>query len=239
MKIIAVIPAYNEEATLAGVVQRTLAHCPVIVVNDGSCDNTAQLLADLPVTVIHHATNLGKAESLRRGLLKAMEAGADLIISLDADGQHAPEDIPHLVERARQHPQTIVIGARLKELHCMPPVRRFGNAMANFWISWAAGQRITDTQSGFRVYPANLFKQMPIQSNSGSGFVFESEILIKSSSQGYGFIMEPISAHYPVDARPSHYRPISDTWAIIVMVARHLLRRGMYPVGLYRSLRSR
>ena len=237
MKTFAVIPAYNEARTLPGIVRRTAQQCPVIVVDDGSVDGTVAALEGLPVTVLENGVNRGKAATLWRGFQYALEQGAERVVTLDADGQHAPEDIPRLLARADEEPGAIVIGARVKERDQMPPLRRFGNGMANFWIAWAAGQPLSDSQSGFRVYPGELLRRLDINVERSSGFVFESEVLIEGAWQGVPSVMETVAACYPEGARPSHYRPTADTVAIIAMVAGRLLRRGMFPLGLYRSLR--
>lgn len=239
MKAYAIIPAHNEARTLPRIALEAARYCSVIVVDDGSTDDTLQRLHDLPVAVISNPHNVGKSVSLWRGFEQARKQGADCILSLDADGQHAPEDIPRLLERARQQPDALIIAARVLNRHATPPLRLFANRMANFWISWAAGRSIPDTQSGFRVYPPGLLAEVTPPASRHSGFVFESEVLIEAGWRGVPILFEPVEAHYPEDARPSHYRPGRDTFAIIFMVAGRLLRRGLYPQGLYRSLRQR
>ncbi|MDD3609241.1 MAG: glycosyltransferase family 2 protein [Halothiobacillaceae bacterium] len=228
-----VIPAYNEQATLRDLVQRVLEqHEKVIVVDDGSVDATADCLEGLPVRLLRHAQNCGKAASLRSGARLAIEEGARWVVTLDGDGQHRPEDIAGLLDAARQHPDGLVIAARLRGRGNVPPMRRFANAFANFWISWAAGQRIADTQSGFRVYPAELFRELALPEDRHSGFVFESEILIEAAWRGYAIRAWPIEALYPPGRRASHYRPWRDTSRIVRMVALRLWRTGFNPRGL-------
>lgn len=239
MKAVVVIPAHNEAATLPDVVRGSAAHAPVIVVDDGSTDGTVEALADLPVTLLRNDRNRGKAASLWRGFQRALADGAEWVVTLDGDGQHAPEDIPRLLQEAEAYPDRIIIGARVREREQMPPLRRFGNGMANFWIAWASGQPLADSQSGFRVYPASLLSALAIPVDRRSGFVFESEVLIEGAWRGHPAAMAPVAACYPEAARPSHYRPTADTLAIIAMVAGRLLRRGLHPLGLYRSLKGR
>jgi len=235
MKIVAVIPAYNEAATIREVAIRTLRLVPeVIVVNDGSTDATAAALEGLHVTVISNPVNYGKGASLWRGFALALADGADAVITLDGDAQHAPEDIPRLAEAARAHPDRIIIGARLWDREKVPPLRYFGNRFANFWIAWAAGFPVADSQSGFRLYPASLLKSISV--NPETRFAFESEILIEAGRAGVRSAAVPIAALYPPDARPSYYRSTVDTARIARMIFWKLLSRGFDLPALVRSL---
>lgn len=236
MHVMAVIPAFNDGATVAEIATRVAAICPVIVVDDGSTDDTATVLADTPARVLRNRENLGKGASLWRGFRHALDAGAAAVISLDADGQHAPEEIPRLLEAAAHHPDRIVIAARSIARERVPPLRRFANGQADFWISWAAGYPIGDTQSGFRLYPATVLRRLDVPVDRSRCFVLESEVLIEAARLGVRSISVPIRAIYHDNARPSHYRSAVDTLRIIRMVAWKLMRRGMYPQGLYRSL---
>ncbi len=233
---VAVIPAYNDAATVADVARRAAAYCPVIVVDDGSTDDTPAVLAGAPATVLRNTANSGKAASLWRGFEHALEQGAERVLSLDADGQHAPEEIPRLLAAAAEQPERIIIASRSIGREQTPPLRLFANRMANFWISWAAGYPIADTQSGFRLYPANVLRRVRVPTDRSRGFVFESEMLIEAARRGVRVLSVPIQAIYHEDRRPSHYRAAADTLRIIRMVAWKLIRRGSYPQGLYRSL---
>jgi glycosyltransferase involved in cell wall biosynthesis len=233
-----VIPAFNEAATLRGILRRALRYAPwIVVIDDGSSDGTAAAAQGLPVTVLVNETNLGKGRSLWRAFEHALEYGAESIVTLDADGQHAPEDIPLLLAESRRHPESIVIGARLQKRDRMPRIRYLANRFANFWIAWACGYPIVDSQSGFRVYPIRLVRELHAQHPRSARFAFESEMLIKAAAAGFGSIAVAISAIYAPDARRSHYRPVVDTMKIVLIVARSLLARGLYLPGLVRSLR--
>ncbi len=233
-KFAIVIPAYNEQATIADVVKRALNECDkVIVVDDGSSDKTIDELDALPITLIKHAENKGKAASLWDGFTAALAMGVDTIITLDGDGQHAPEDIPILLVKAEQFPQDIIIGARLADKSAIPAKRYYANKFANFWIAWAAAYPIHDSQSGFRLYPAELFKDLKISTKQG--FVFESEILIKAAQKNIYSHPVKIPAVYKENARPSHFRGVADITLITLMVAKSLISRAMYPKGLYYS----
>ena len=237
MRIFAVIPAYNEAATIRDVALRTLAQlADVIVVDDGSTDGTRAVLQGLGVTVISNPANLGKGASLWRGFALALAEGADAVITLDGDTQHCPEDIPRLIQAARAHPERIIIGARLWEREKVPPLRYFGNRFANFWVSWAAGFPVSDSQSGFRLYPASILGSMKVWHGAGARFACESEMLIEAGRAGVRSAAVPIAALYPPEARASHYRPAVDTARIACMIAWKLVSRGLDLPRLLRSL---
>ena len=237
MKVAVVIPAFNEAATIRDVVQRALAQLKdVIVVDDGSTDGTAAALADLPVTLISNPANLGKGASLWRGFAVALTEGADAVITVDGDAQHCPEDIPRLIAAAGEHPGRIIVGARLWDKDKVPPLRYFGNRFANFWVAWAAGCPVADSQSGFRLYPAAVLKHVEVAHGPGSRFAFESEILIEAGRAGVRSLAVPIAALYPPNARPSHYRSAVDTARIVRMIAWKLATRGFDLPALLRSL---
>lgn len=236
MNIALVIPVYNEATTIANVIDRARRHLEwVIVVDDGSTDGTEEQLQGFPITVLRHSHNQGKAASLWQGMTFALERQANAVITLDADGQHCPEDIPRLVAASQQHPGKLIIAARLGRRAQVPGLRRFAQGMANFWISWAAGYPIQDTQSGFRLYPAEVLRKVTAARDRQHGFVFESEILIEAARQGCYPVAVAIEAIYHRQARTSYYRPLIDTLRIIRMVAWKLASRGFYLQGLLRS----
>jgi glycosyltransferase involved in cell wall biosynthesis len=235
--VFVLIPAYNEAGTIRALVQRALPIVPnVLVVDDGSQDDTSAALAGLPITLLRNQYNIGKAASLWRGFDFALAQGASCVVTLDGDGQHRPEDIARMLAAAMKYPAEIVIGARLHDKLNFPARRYYANQFARFWISWAAGYPIADTQSGFRIYPAALLRQLKRSDVSWQGFVFESEILIVAAARGVRSVAVAIPGIYPKQARPSHFRPVVDIARIVFMVASQLLRRGMHPLGLWRSL---
>ncbi|MGE0734418.1 MAG: glycosyltransferase family 2 protein [Alphaproteobacteria bacterium] len=239
-KIFVVIPAYNEAKTIADLVRRVQHHVAhVVVVDDGSADDTAQLLAGTGAGVVRHAVNRGKAASLMSGFRKALAEGATAIVSLDGDGQHRPDDIPRFLAAMRAHPGDLIIGSRLADRAAFPPSRYRANRIANFWLSWASGYPIEDSQCGFRVYPRAALEKISVPTD-GRGFVFESEFLIAAAHAGVRARFVPIPALYDrAPPRASHFRPVADIAGIVFMVAGKLLRRGMYPAGLIRLLRGR
>jgi glycosyltransferase involved in cell wall biosynthesis len=238
MRAAIVIPAYNEAATIRGLVERSLRQCAlVIVVDDGSSDGTSAALEGLPAQVLRHATNEGKAASLWDGIQYALARNADAVVTLDGDGQHQPEDASRLLLAAAEHPHRIIVGARLIDRESYPRARRLANRFADFGISWAAGHPIADSQSGQRLYPAALLRQLRTRHDAGAAFTFESEALIHAAKLGFTTVAVPIKAVFDPTARPSHFRPVRDIARIVAMGAGHLLAMGLYPMGLWRSLR--
>jgi len=236
-----VIPAYNEARTMRDIARRAAAQLPlVIVVDDGSTDGTAAMVAGLPVVLLRNEVNLGKAGSLRRGAGEAVRRGAQLIVTLDGDGQHAPEDIPLLLEAHHASPGHIIIGARLHRREKIPAPRYWANRVANFWIGLAAGYSIADSQSGFRVYPARIFSEARVRYDRAHSFVFESEVLIEAARLGVDAICVPVSVTYSARARASHFRPVLDIARIARMVAWRLVAHRLPSlVGLRRELVQR
>lgn len=235
-----VIPAFQEEATIGGLVQacRALPEAPhVMVVDDGSTDRTAALAAASGAEVVRHRSNQGKGAALATGFARALVAGAAGVATLDGDGQHQPADLSLLFACVALWPQRIIIGSRRASRHAMPPARYIANRVADFWVSWAAGWPIDDSQSGLRVYPADFLRQINCGSSLSRGFGFESEILIVGGRLGFQTVAVPIFPIYGRQlARRSHFRPFWDIVRIVQMVAGYLLRSGMYPSGLWRSL---
>lgn len=231
------IPAYNEAGTIRGLAQTALALCPrVIVVDDGSTDATARQLDGLPVTLLRQPVNEGKAAALRLAFSEARRQGAQCVITLDGDGQHDPNDAPALLRVWRKHPERMVIGSRLHDKAQFPRARYRANRFACFWISWAAGYPIADSQSGFRVYPAAVLTIAAGDALRSDRFTFESEILIEAADHGIQSLAVAIPGRYPENARPSHFRPVADIAKIVLMVATRLLKKGLNPAGLWRSL---
>jgi len=231
---IVVIPALNEERAIRAVVQDALARCGrVIVVDDGSSDGTGAAIADLPVERIRHEQPLGKAKALQDGFRRALELGADGVLTMDGDGQHAAADLPRLLAAAHQYPGAIVIGARLRGKDSQPGKNRFGNQQADFWVSWACGQRVVDSQSGQRFYPRAVV-ELALSLPRG-GFVFESEILIEAAQRGIRTVSVPIESRYEDDRRASHFRPLRDVGRITAMIAGRLVRGVFMPRNYWRA----
>jgi glycosyltransferase involved in cell wall biosynthesis len=221
-RIAVVIPALNEELAIRGVVESVLAICPnVIVIDDGSTDATCERIADLPITLIRHATSLGKGQGLRDGFRKARELGFDAVIAMDGDGQHLAADIPRMLAAARRYPEHIVIGARIRSRENQPAARRRANAFADWGISWGCGIPVADTQSGQRYYPLAALELADLTADD---FVFEAALLIAAArDKKLGIVSVPIESRYQREFRTSHFRPIRDvtriTWYTVKRVA--------------------
>jgi glycosyltransferase involved in cell wall biosynthesis len=236
-KFAVVIPAYNEANTLGALLDDVLQHAnTVIVVNDASSDATAAIAAGKPVVQVEHQQNRGKAAALASGFAKARELQMDFVISMDGDGQHDAADISKFLAARKRYPHHLLVGARLYNRAQAPKSRLFFNKFANFWVSWAAGRPLADSQCGFRLYPLDILERVDLPTDKSRSFVFESEVLVDVSRLGFGVAFVPIHSCYPENRRKSHFRPVYDIAQITLMVAKKLLQWGMYPLGLLKSL---
>jgi len=235
-RIAVVIPALNEERAIRGVVQAVLAICPnVILIDDGSTDATLERVADLPLTLIRHATPLGKGQGLRDGFRKARELGFDAVIAMDGDGQHLAADIPRLLAAARRYPEHIVIGARVRNRENQPPARRRANNFADWGISWGCGLPVVDTQSGQRYYPLGALELVDLAADD---FVFEAALLIAAAREkNVGIVSVPIESRYQGEFRASHFRPVRDVTRITLYTVGRVIHYG-HVVRSYRRSHS-
>jgi glycosyltransferase involved in cell wall biosynthesis len=236
-----VIPAFNEAATIGALIRqcREAVESPyVIVVDDGSHDGTASVAAQSGARVVSHRENQGKGAALMDGIRAAIANGAAAVVTLDGDGQHRPQDLPHLLACSAAWPGHIVIGSRRAGSSAAPRARRIANRVADFWVSWAARHPIEDSQSGFRVYPGRVMQLIADRPLEAHGFAFESEILIESGRVGIRTVAVDIPTIYGgFLQRRSHFRPVRDIAEIVLMVGGKILARKMDFHGLWRSLR--
>ncbi len=218
----ALVPCFGAEATVASVVEGALGHIEkVLVIDDGSQDQCADRAREAGAEVISHRRNRGKGASLREGFRELAAQGFTHVVTLDADGQHLPSEIPRLIERSELHPERIVIGARRRDgAHEIAPLKRWANDFADGWVRRASGKEILDTQSGFRVYPLEPLKRILSHEVRGRHFEFESEILILAVRRNLGIESVDVDVYYPPpEERHSHYHPWIDTLRIIRVVA--------------------
>ena len=241
--IAVVIPALNEALRIRGVVEGALAHCDrVIVIDDGSDDGTSEAIADLPITLLRHASRMGKGAGLRDGFAEALRQGALAVVTMDGDGQHRAEDIPRLLDAGNRRPGWIVIGARLRRRANQPLYRRLANEFGDWGIAWGTGYQVADSQSGQRLYPANVCA-LAGQGIPGEDFVFEAQVVMSAAQElGTRCVSVPIEARYnqihgAPDFRPSHFRPLRDLWRITSHIVMQCLRRGGV-LAVRRSIRA-
>jgi hypothetical protein len=213
------IPAHDERVTVGAVVTAARRHGHVIVIDDGSTDDTGAVAQEAGAEVLRHARRLGKAQALRTGIVAARARGTSHVVTLDADGQHDPDDVPALLAAAA--PRTIVVGGRLGDQAAMAPERLDAIRVAGFFACWASGLRVHDTQSGFRLYPLSVFDTVP---TCRGGFVFETEILLAAAAHGWVVREVPVRS-LPRAASRSRFRPVADGASIGAFVARRALAR--------------
>lgn len=201
-KVLALIPAYNEALRVAGVVAGALDHLPVLVVDDGSTDDTAARARTAGAGVWHQAFNQGKGAALRAGFRWALDAGYDAVLNLDADGQHDPSDIPRFLHAYSTRHADLIIGAR--DFSQIPPVRRLANTLGRWIFSWALGQPIRDNQSGYRLISRRLMEAT--LTSHEQGFEFEVEMVVLCVQRGFMLDWVPIRTIYAGER--SHINPI-------------------------------
>jgi glycosyltransferase involved in cell wall biosynthesis len=216
-KYCAVIPAYNEGSHLSEVIRRLkdlMVPQNIIVVDDGSTDDTLAVAKAAGVTVIEHGRNRGKGLALRSGFERAGKIrGVEAVLTLDADGQHDPSEILLFVERFERTGEDIIIGDRMSDTGKMPFIRKMTNMTTSLVISLRAGRRIRDSQSGFRMITTSILDRVELVTEH---FETESEILIKAAGKGARFGSVPVSTIYSLEV--SKINPWRDTARFIKLV---------------------
>jgi glycosyltransferase involved in cell wall biosynthesis len=197
-----------------------------MIVDDGSSDGTARLAEESGATVLRVAPNKGKGWALRRGFDQFLKGPWEGVVTLDGDLQHDPEDIPRLIEAHECSGADIVIGSRMAKAEEMPRVRYYTNKVGIFCISWAAGQPLEDSQSGFRFYSRKVIQSLPLRTTR---YDTETEIIIKAGLKGMKILSVPVrTIYYTGDENLSHYRPFTDTFHISMVFLKSLFwRRGI------------
>ncbi|MBC8017711.1 MAG: glycosyltransferase family 2 protein [Verrucomicrobia bacterium] len=214
------IPAYNAEKTILAVVRECLEHgLPVVLVDDGSADDTSGLVAGLPVMLLKHEKNLGKGAALKTGFDWAVKSGYDGVVTIDADGQHDVSAIPSLVASAQSGRWGILIASRHSQFEQMAGLRKIWNRIG-VWCIWKrTGFEITDSQSGFRYYSCDVLKNIALKSN---GYALEMEIFLKAWKSGFTIGSLPVAARVADGRATSHYRPVKDTFNISMTFLRYM-----------------
>jgi glycosyltransferase involved in cell wall biosynthesis len=224
----ALIPAYNLSQTISRVVRQTSEHLSeILVVDDGSQDETARLAKESGAKVLRIARNQGKGWALRCGFKHLLQKPWEGIITLDGDLQHDPVEIPNLIEEHDKSGSQIVIGSRMAETEKMPWIRYWTNRIGVYCISWAVGQPLTDTQSGFRLYGREILETIPLWTTR---YDTETEILLKAGLLGMKITYIPIKTIYHDDEEnSSSFRAFPDTFLICMVFLKSLFwRRGWY-----------
>jgi|SRR6218665_246360 len=215
LKVCIIIPTYNNERTLKRVIDSVLEFSPyIIIVNDGSTDSTANILENYRhLTLIHHEKNSGKGTALKNGFQKALELGYDYAITIDSDGQHFATDIPNFIEEIEANGESLIIGSRNMKHESVPGKSSFGNNFSNFWFWFETGIRLTDTQSGYRLYPLHTIPKKYFTNK----FEFEIEVIVRSAWKGVRVKNIPIRILYDPNERVSHFRPFKDFTRISIL----------------------
>ena len=201
MKIHALIPGYNEAERIAAVIESAKMYLDVLVVDDGSTDDTATIAEAAGATVLRQVPNQGKGAALKRGFRWAIENAADAVLMLDADGQHDPAEIPKFLTMHTANSSDLIIGYR--NFGEMPLTRKLANTIGRASISWAMGQRILDNQSGYRLVSKQLM-QATLESDE-AGFEFEVDMVVLCIKRGMRLDWVPIRTIYAGEG--SHIKP--------------------------------
>lgn len=236
--ICVIVPTYNNAATLGQVIADVEKFTlNIIVVNDGSTDETDLIAASFPgITYINYPDNKGKGWALRTGFKKAVDLGYRYAITIDSDGQHFAKDLPVFLEKIREYPDSLIIGARNMNQASVPGKSNFGNKFSTFWFRLETGINVPDTQSGYRLYPVAAMKKMIFFTRK---YEFEIEVLVRAAWKGIKVLSVPVSVYYaPKEERVSHFRPFKDFFRISILNTVLVLVTFLYikPRDFFRSL---
>ena len=223
IKIGVVIPVYNHSKTLREVVIRALGvSSQVMVVDDGSTDRGMNSLTGLSVHILHHAVNLGKGAAILTAAKAYRQMGITHLVTVDADGQHNPDDIRRFVPVIQRNPHAIVVGKRDFQAVNIPRLTRFGRSFSNFWFRLQTGYSLGDTQSGFRAYPLVVLDRLKLREK---GFAFEVEVLVKAAWAGVKLKEVDVSVYYPLaNERISHFHVFKDNLRLTLLNTKLTLR---------------
>lgn len=221
--ILAIIPAYNEGARVANVVSGASQFLPVLVVDDGSSDDTAAQAESAGAAVLKQSPNQGKGAALRAAFHHALAEEYDAVVTLDADGQHDPAELPKFLALFAEKKPDLIIGQR--RLRHMPPLRRLANYLGRKSFSWAIGQPIPDNQSGYRLISRRLLEELV--GGEEAGFEFEMEMIVTCVRRGYALDWVPIRTIYAGES--SHINNVDHFKNSVRMIAQIRRTRSSTP----------
>ena len=216
LKVVVIIPTYNNASKLQAVIDDVLQYTSnIIIVNDGSTDETHTILSQYPsVDIINLSQNQGKGKAMQTGFKKALELAYDYAITIDSDGQHMAKNLVAFLDKLEEFPESMIVGARnMVDTVGVPGGSSFGHKFSNFWFKLETGKTLPDTQSGYRLYPLKALKSMRFFT---SRYEFEIESLVRLSWRGVAMHWIPIDVKYPED-RISHFRKFWDFFRISVL----------------------
>ena len=238
-RVCIIIPTYNNATTLGNIITDVFEYTSnIIVVNDGSNDDTENILAAFPsIHTISYKKNVGKGWALRKGLARATELGYHYAITIDSDGQHFAKDIPVFIDKLQTlKNDAIIIGARNMNQDSVPGKSSFGHKFSNFWFKVETGINAPDTQSGFRLYPLQPLSKMKFITRK---YEFEIEVLVRCAWKGIKIESVPVSVYYaPKETRVSHFRPFKDFTRISMLNTILVLITFLYikPRNFFRNI---
>jgi glycosyltransferase involved in cell wall biosynthesis len=219
-KICILIPAYNAQETLGFVLKKIEPlKIDTVVVDDGSSDETKRVALENGAQLLEHPLNLGKGAALRTGFQSILQKDYQVIITLDADGQHEPSEIPSLLKIFQSVKPDILIASRAAEFGKMTFLRRFWNRLGVKAVARLCHSDITDSQSGFRLIRREVIKEVDL---STSRFETEMELLINACKKGFSVLSVPIKTQHVDGTGSSHFRPVVDTWLVCKIFLRSL-----------------
>ncbi len=211
MKVCVIVPTFNESEAIGGLIENVKGrNLDVLIVDDGSTDNTGDIALQKGAVVLRNPVNKGKGASLIRGFEYALQNGFDAVITMDGDGQHDPEEITFFIRRAENSDAGIISGNRMSAVKNMPFLRILTNSFMSWLISKKAKQHIPDTQCGYRLLKRAVIEKLSLTT---SKYETESEILIQASQAGFRIESIPIKTIYVREK--SHINPFVDTWRFI------------------------
>jgi len=216
-KCCVIIPTYNNHQTIEQVINDVLEYThQVVVVNDGSTDNTQEIISNFnQIDIVSYPKNKGKGYALRQGLKFAWNKSYEYAITIDSDGQHFASDLPNFLEAIDENPNAIIIGNRNMEQDGIPGKSSFGNRFSNFWFKFETGIKIPDTQSGYRLYPLKPLSKMFFFTRK---YEFEIEVIVRAAWKGVDVTDVPIQVYYaPKESRISHFKPFKDFTRISIL----------------------